>query len=159
MNTKQHQGSFNILLADDDIDDRDLFEKALKEIPIDTHLRTVSNGEELMDYLFENSMNLPDVLFLDLSMPRKTGFECLVEIKEDKKLEDLPVVIFTTSFTQGLELEMILSNTLCSMGAHVYKRKPSGFRELKQTIYDALISIEKIRLTAGDGLLGGVVNR
>ena len=78
-----------ILLAEDDRDDRELFEKALKEIPIATHLRTVSNGEELMDHLLKNLMDLPDVLFLDLSMPRKTGFECLIEIKEDKKLEEI----------------------------------------------------------------------
>jgi CheY-like chemotaxis protein len=152
MSLMEGNAPLKILLADDDKYDRDLFEKALKEIHIDTHLRTVCNGEELMDYLFENSMNLPDVLFLDLSMPRKTGFECLIEIKEDKKLEDLPVVIFTTSFTQSIELELNLSNTLSKMGAHVYIRKPPGFRELKQTIHEALISIEKVRLITREGI-------
>ncbi len=62
------------MLADDDADERFLFEKALKEIPIATRVAPVSNGQELMDYFFKNSMNPPDVLFLDLSMPRKTGY-------------------------------------------------------------------------------------
>ena len=137
-----------ILLAEDDRDDRELFEKALKEIPIATHLRTVSNGEELMDHLLKNSMDLPDVLFLDLSMPRKTGFECLIEIKEDKKLEALDVVIFTTSFTQGLELELKLSNTLSSMGSQNYIRKPAGFEQLKHTLHQELIRVIA-RPTAG----------
>jgi len=65
---------FDIMLADDDADERFLFEKALKEIPIATRVTPVSNGQELMDYFFKNSMNPPDVLFLDLSMPRKTGY-------------------------------------------------------------------------------------
>ncbi len=135
------EAPLKILLADDDRDDRELFEKALKEIPIATHLRTVSNGEELMDHLFKNSMDLPDILFLDLSMPRKTGFECLIEIKEDKKLEALDVVIFTTSFTQGLELELKLSSTLSSMGSQNYIRKPAGFEQLKHTLHQELIRV------------------
>ena len=93
-------------------------------------------------------MDLPDVLFLDLSMPRKTGFECLIEIKEDKKLEALDVVIFTTSFTQGLELELKLSNTLSSMGSQNYIRKPAGFEQLKHTLHQELIRVIA-RPTAG----------
>lgn len=150
MRSTEGNAPLNILLADDDRDDRDLFEKALKEIPIATHLRTVTNGEELMDYLTANSNHLPDVLFLDLSMPRKTGFECLVEIKEDEKLKDLPVVMFTTSFMRGNEFEPKLTNALSNMGAQDYVRKPSGFTELKHVLHQALIRvIEKARLTAG----------
>jgi len=136
---------FNILLADDDTDDCYLFEKALKEIPIATHLTTVSNGEELMDYLLENSINPPDVLFLDLSMPRKTGHECLIEIKANKKLEAIPIIVFTTSIPSNIGVEVKLSNTLMKFGALDYVRKPAGFEQLKHAIRQALISvIEKI---------------
>jgi CheY-like chemotaxis protein len=79
----------HILLADDDIDDRGFFEKALLEIPIACQLTMVQDGEQLMDYLNKHTMELPDVLFLDLSMPRKTGFECLTEIKENLLFSDL----------------------------------------------------------------------
>jgi len=60
-----------ILLADDDIDDCFFFEKALEELQLSTHLTIVHDGQQLMNYLSENSKNLPDVLFLDLNMPRK----------------------------------------------------------------------------------------
>ena len=128
----------NILLADDDIDDRSFFDKALKEIPVASQLKTFNNGEELMEYLVENSGQLPDVLFLDLSMPRKTGFECLAEIKENEKLKALSVIMFTTSFTRGLDLEENLKATLNAMGASDYIRKPSDFNELKQIIEKTL---------------------
>jgi len=131
----------NILLADDDTDDRSFFEKALQEIPFDTHFNTVNNGEQLMVYLAENADNLPDVIFLDLSMPRKTGFECLMEIKEDEKLKDISVVMFSTSFSKGIELEMTLMNTLSTMGALDYIRKPSGFEQLKKVIHESLIKV------------------
>ena len=136
---------FNILLADYDTDDCHLFEKALKEIPIATHLTTVSNGEVLMDYLLKNSTDLPDVLFLDLSMPRKTGYECLIEIKENKKLEAIPLFVFTTSIPSNILAEVKLSNTLVKFGALDYVRKPADFAQLKHVIHQAIIRvIEKV---------------
>ena len=142
----QSEIPIKILLADDDIDDRFFFEKAVKAIPIVTQLITVSNGEELMNYLHTNLMSLPDVLFLDLSMPRKTGFECLLEMNEDENLKDIPVVVFTTSFRRDLEFEQKLSNTLINMGAQSYLPKPSDFEKLKQILQQILIKIlEKTR--------------
>ena len=141
MKINQQPVPLNILLADDDMDDRFFFDKALKEIPIASQLSTVNNGEQLMEYLIENSGQLPDVLFLDLSMPRKTGFECLAEIKENEKLKELTVIMFTTSFTRGFDLEVNLRNTLIRMGAHDYIRKPGVFEELKEVIQQALISL------------------
>ena len=128
----------NILLADDDMDDCSFFERALKEIDIKSRLTIVHDGEELMEYLSKNSDHLPDILFLDLSMPRKTGFECLSEIKEDEKLNDLPVIVFTTSFARGIDFEQSLINTLSRIGAQEYIRKPNDFEELKQIIRKAL---------------------
>ncbi|HXD92333.1 MAG TPA: response regulator [Bacteroidia bacterium] len=145
---KTHETPLNILLADDDPDDRLFFEKALKEIPIHSHLTSVNNGEELMKYLTTNTEHLPDVVFLDLSMPRKTGYECLIEIKEDEKLKSIPVIMFSTSFTHGIGLEESLISTLSKMGAQNYIRKPGDFEKLKQVIQDALTKlIEKENLT------------
>jgi CheY-like chemotaxis protein len=149
MNSKQQPTALNILLADDDKDDRFLFDKALKEIPISTCLTTVHHGEQLMDYLSENSEHLPDVLFLDLNMPRKTGFECLTEIKENKKLKDLPVIMFSTSFTHGINYEQDMINMLLRTGAHHFIRKPSDFAQLKQVIHDALIKVTEKRSPNG----------
>ena len=147
MTVDQNNVPLHILLADDDMDDRTFFDKALSEIPITTKLSTVNNGEQLMDWLFGNADRLPDVLFLDLSMPRKTGFECLAEIKENEKLRSLTVIMLTTSFTRGIDLEDNLISTLSKMGAEAYIRKPIEFSVLKQVIHQTLIKVEeKMRL-------------
>src|ERR1035437_760874 len=106
MKPEQQHAPLSVLLTDDDADDCSFFDKALKEIPIVTHLTTVNDGEQLMKYLSENSEHLPDVLFLDINMPRKNGFECLHDIKENEKLKDLFVVMFTISYPHNLEFEM-----------------------------------------------------
>ena len=106
MKPEQQHAPLNIQLADDDIDDRSFFEKALKEVSISNHLTTVNDGEHLMKYLADNLEQLPNILFLDLNMPRKNGFECLVEIRENEKLKDLSVVIFSTSYPQDKSYEL-----------------------------------------------------
>ena len=145
MNSEQPHTALNILLADDDRDDRAFFEKALLEISIATQLTTVNDGEQLMEYLTENKDQLPDIVFLDLSMPRKTGYECLAEITEDKNFTGLYMVMLTTSFTRGIELEDNLIKTLLNMGAQHYIRKPADFDALKKVIKSILdIFIEKM---------------
>ena len=128
MNVKQ----LNILLADDDMDDCRFFKEALEALPLTTKLTTVNDGEELMTYLLDNTDHLPHVLFLDINMPRKNGFECLSEIKHHDKLKDLPVVMFSTSNAQDK------INILFNTGADVYIRKPSNFAQLVQVIHHAL---------------------
>ena len=141
MEANQQVATINILLADDDMDDRFFFDKALKEIPMASQLITVNNGEQLMEHLTTHAGPLPDILFLDLSMPRKTGFECLSEIKENEKLKGITVIMLTTSFTRGLDLEDNLRKTLIRMGATDYIRKPVAFDELKQIIKQALTNL------------------
>lgn len=128
----------NILLADDDMDDCFFFEKALEELQLSTHLTIVRDGQQLMNYLSENSQNLPDVLFLDLNMPRKNGFECLCEIKEHESLKVIPVVMFSTSYPRDQIYEANMINTLLKIGAHHFIRKPGDFAQLKQVIHQTL---------------------
>jgi len=93
--------NINILLADDDKDDCLLFRDALEELPISTSLTIVHDGEQVIEELTKVGNKLPDVLFLDLNMPRKDGFTSLGEIKRNKGLKDLPVIIFSTSSETG----------------------------------------------------------
>jgi CheY-like chemotaxis protein len=128
----------NILLADDDIDDCYFFKQALDALALSTNLSVVNDGGELMTYLSENMKNLPDVLFLDINMPRKNGLECVSELKQNEKLKNLPVVMFSTSNSWDT------INTLFKSGVHVYIHKPSDFAQLKQVIQHALpIASEK----------------
>ena len=75
------------MLADDDNDDCLFFSEALEKIHLPTNLTTLNNGTQLMVEL-ANTSKLPTVIFLDLNMPRKNGFECLAEIKVNEKLEN-----------------------------------------------------------------------
>lgn len=139
----------NIILAEDDVDDQIFFKKVLYELPYSTKLVTFSNGEELMKYLIANPSDSanPSILFLDLSMPSKTGFECLIEIKENAKLKELQVVMITCSFTKSIDFEQNLINTLTRMGAAAFIRKPDSFKELKnkvETTINRLIEKNKV---------------
>ncbi|MBA3664172.1 MAG: response regulator [Bacteroidetes bacterium] len=140
MNTEK----LHILLADDDKDDRFLFQEALSELPLATELKTVHDGEQLMAYLMDNAQNLPDVLFLDLNMPRKTGFECLSEIKITDELMQLPVIMFSTSYPRDMNYEQDMIKMLYKIGATDYIRKPANFAELKEVIHNSLLKIEEL---------------
>jgi CheY-like chemotaxis protein len=128
---------FRILLADDDEDDCMFFEEALGQLATSATLTTVADGVELMQWLASQTPLLPDVLFLDLNMPRKNGYECLTEIKTNPALAPLPVVILSTS----LHAEMI--ERLYSQGAAHCMGKPTTYSELKTLIGEALTLIEK----------------
>ena len=127
----------NILHADDDVDDCNFFKDALTALPVKTRLKTVNDGDELMCYLSNNTDNLPDVLFLDLNMPRKNGFECLSEIKLNPDLHALRVIIFSTSYEQ----EVV--NLLYINGAQYFMRKPAEFAQLKRIIQQTVALISK----------------
>ena len=122
----------NILLADDDPDDCLFFKEALNGSVVSTHLTIVNDGEHLMEMLMGDINLWPDVLFLDLNMPRKNGFECLSEIKMSSKLKLLPVIVFSTSFEQ----EAV--NLLYQSGAKYFFRKPSEFFQFKKIIQHAI---------------------
>ena len=67
----------NIVLADDDADDRLLFDEAISEIDVKTKLSLFNDGKALMDYLVLPDTVLPEIVFLDLNMPIKNGMQCL----------------------------------------------------------------------------------
>ena len=135
---KQH---YNLLLADDDEDDCAFFQEALDELSIPVSLVVVNDGVQLMDYLASNSSaNLPDMLFLDLNMPRKNGHECLKEIKEIDAFNSLPVIIFSTS----LDTEIV--DLMYQKGATYYIRKPGEFSKLKKVIGNALNVVSENKL-------------
>ena len=118
-----------ILLADDDEDDCLFFQDALKELPFTTLLQTVSNGDQLMQRLHDKQQFLPDLLFLDLNMPRKNGLDCLEKIKQDKDLNGLFTAIYSTS------LQRHIVDKLYEIGAHYYICKPASFSKLKKLIF------------------------
>jgi DNA-binding NtrC family response regulator len=124
---------YNILLADDDDDDCAFFKDALDELVVSADLLIVNDGEQLMNFLSDHPSNqLPDILFLDLNMPRKSGLQCLIEIKAIDKLKHLPVIIFSTSLDIGTV------DLMYEKGAIHYIQKPGDFNKLKKVIENAL---------------------
>ena len=96
-----------VLLADDDPDDREMTRIAFNKVPFPIQLYTVGDGEELLEFLRHTGKYAPPVLsptpgliLLDLNMPRKDGREALMEIKADRALRRIPVVVMTTSTAQ-----------------------------------------------------------
>ena len=140
----------NILLADDDTDDCQFFKDAVTVFIPAANFTAVHDGDELMQLLGNETNKMPDMLFLDLNMPRKNGFECLTAIKQHKKLKTLPVAIFSTSKIQD-EVTAVFKT-----GADVYIRKPRSFEQLVKVIRHALhIGTENI---VANGKLKYVLN-
>lgn len=122
-----------ILMADDDPDDRLLAERALHEYRLKNGIRFVEDGEELMDYLYRRgkysapgAAPVPGLILLDLNMPRKDGREALAEIKRDPVLHKIPVVILTTS---KAEEDIVRAYDL---GVNSYITKPVTFQGLAE---------------------------
>ena len=132
--------NINVLLADDDKADCLLFKEALEELPLSTSLTTVNNGEQLMEAITQKGSKLPDVLFLDLNMPRKNGFASLGLIKRSTELQNLPVIIFSTAS----DFETV--KKVYRDAAHYYISKPADFSQLKKVIYEALTLISQKNL-------------
>jgi CheY-like chemotaxis protein len=98
------KNTVTILLAEDDYDDRYLISEALDESGVETQLYIVENGEDLLDYLKgrgkysdRSEFPLPNMILLDLNMPLMDGREALAEIKKDRDLRRIPIVVLTTS--------------------------------------------------------------
>ncbi|WP_428663214.1 response regulator [Runella sp.] len=125
--------SLNVWLADDDEDDRLLFQDALQEVSENFQLSTSTDCIDLIEILHQKK--LPDVLFLDLNMPQRNGFECLEELKKDPKLKQIPVIIYSTS-SQKEDIRRAYS-----LGAQFYVKKPSSFYQLKG-ILNRLLTID-----------------
>lgn len=135
---QNEQHSLTILLADDDEDDRGFFSDALGEVSPADSLLFVENGIGLMRLLQDSEA--PDILFLDLNMPVKNGYECLAEIRQSEKWKQLPIVIISTS----LQPEAL--DRVYKQGASLYIVKPNDYRHLKGFIEKVLRLHQEDRL-------------
>ncbi len=85
-----------LMVVDDDADDRHFFCNAIKELDPSYVCMQACNGADALEQL-RNTQNLPDYIFLDLNMPMVNGRECLIELKKDERLKNIPVIIYTTT--------------------------------------------------------------
>jgi CheY-like chemotaxis protein len=130
--------SMNILLVDSDKDNCLFFREALIELPISAKLSTMNSGEHLVEYLKMNIQQLPDVLFIDLNLPNKNGFECVTEIKENEKLKHLSIVIYSSTYPKYADYERKLIVMLEHIEGLHYISRPDKLAQLKIDIYQVI---------------------
>lgn len=117
-----------ILLVDDDADDRKYFKEAVQEIDATIEYAEAKDGQQALELLRNMERALPDYIFLDLRMPRYNGRHCLLQIKADARLKNIPVIIYTTS------REVEESEELQALGAVHFISKPSDPEEIYYVI-------------------------
>ena len=127
--------AFTILHVEDDPNDVLLVQRALKKINAPASIHSVSDGDQALAYLggsneFQDRQKypVPQLVLLDLKMPRKSGLEVLGWIRQQASLKRLIVVIFTSS-KHDLDI-----NRAYELGANSYLVKPVGFEALQETI-------------------------
>ena len=123
-----NQVPISILLADDDNDDRYFFSVALEEMVFNSTLKLIPDGVSLMQELNDESKSVPDILFLDMNMPRKSGMECLKEIRSNRRFDTLCIAIYSTFDTED-QIDKILA-----AGANIYFNKPHEMEKIKEMI-------------------------
>ncbi len=112
------------LIVDDDRDDQDLFIEAVHKIDETIRCYSASDCEEALRFLRSGVTLLPDLIFLDLNLPRINGKQCLIELKKDVALRDIAVVIYSTS-SERSDIE-----ETARLGAVHFLTKPNTFGEL-----------------------------
>ena len=114
-----------ILVADDDKDDVEILRSAVNDLKIEADLRVVCDGRELLDLLSGNDIGRPDYLFLDLAMPKLSGFECLNHVRRNCDYDCMKIIILSGSVNVG-EID-----DAYDLGANYFLTKPSDLGALK----------------------------
>lgn len=119
---------FELLLVEDEEADAFLVKKALKESRMLINIHHVLDGIEGLEYLRSSDRPEPNLILLDLNMPRMNGREFLAELKEDEALNHIPVVVLTTSDVEG---DIV---TTYQLGASGFITKPVDFSQFMEAI-------------------------
>jgi len=120
-----------VLLAEDDEDDILMFQEAMAEVELPYELIVAKDGVEVID-LLKGEEESPDIVFMDINMPRKNGFECLTEIREILSESEIPVIFLSTHQNEEL------IKTAKKLGASGYIKKPTSFKKFKTALNDVV---------------------
>jgi chemotaxis family two-component system response regulator Rcp1 len=127
---------FNVLLVEDNPADILLAKEAMKESTTPYSLHVLSDGKQVMSYLLREEKyayaERPDIILLDLNLPRKTGLEVLKEIKENRYLKHIPVIVLTTS-NAAQDIERAYA-----VHANCYITKPIDFEKFSKIVKSIL---------------------
>jgi DNA-binding response OmpR family regulator len=123
-------GPLKVFLIEDDPDDRELLELALQDNEVVYRLDSVNRGDLVVPWM-ESCQNLPDIIIMDLNLPKLHGREVICKVKENPKFKKIPFLVLTTSSSEADRLYCL------EKGADQFMSKPSdheGFKILAETI-------------------------
>ena len=129
-----------VLYAEDDPEDVEVFGEALKEINPSIVFQSVKDGSEVIPFL-ENSVLLPNYIFLDVNMPVVSGRDCIIQLKKSVKYSSIPVVIYTTSNREEDRKDLI------RLGAARYIIKPNTYTEVFSSLKSAMADFQHVSQT------------
>ena len=140
-----------ILLAEDNKNDRELILRALKKNKLTCKIITVKNGEEALEYIFatgkylDSTHRLPKVILLDLKLPKINGIEVLKKVKSDERSRMIPVVIFSSSQEERDRLECY------TLGANSFVVKPIRFEKFLKVVLEIVLYWLSVNMPAYNG--------
>lgn len=124
-----------ILMVDDDPDDRELFCEAVDDIDQNIKCYTVDSAEGAIKFL-STSRVIPDIIFLDINMPGMNGWECLARLKKEHRIQDVPIIMYSTS------REAIDIRKASELGALCLFIKPDRFTIIKDVLSSIVENID-----------------
>lgn len=124
----------NIIIIDDDEDDRDFFCLAVRNIDRKINITCCKSGDEALELLNKDEAFTPDHIFLDMRMPKMDGKQTLIELRKISRLAGVPIIIYSTTKTTMEEMEVKL------IGAQHFLTKPNRFKDLVTSIASYLES-------------------
>jgi CheY-like chemotaxis protein len=122
----------NVLLIDDDHDDHEFFLEAVREIDSSIKCNSMFDSVEALKFLKDEKQPLPDLIVLDTNMPKLNGHQILTELKNDPALKKIPVVMYSTFFSERDNDEFT------KLGAVNYLAKPSKFGDFRNLLNEIL---------------------
>ena len=130
---------YRIFLIDDAEDEAEILPTAITEIDRSTLFNYISNYAEALKLLKQKEMPVPNIIFLDISIPRMNGLDCLQEIKRLNHLKNIPVIIYSNS---GATRDV---NEAMTRGAQVFWKKPNVYLELVKQLKELVHSVFPLR--------------
>lgn len=123
-----------ILVIDDDADDRELFREALHEVYKNARFISANNGYDALELFNRPGYLIPDIIFLDLNMPKVDGRQCLIRLRNIPGLQKVPIIIFST-------LKLVHEvDELKLLGASMCITKPVWYADLRKTLQEVIHS-------------------
>ncbi|MFH6968861.1 response regulator [Flavobacterium johnsoniae] len=130
----------NVVLVDDDQDDREFFADAIASLDIPFTLHSYKNALEVVSEIQSGSFNVPYIMFLDINMPGMSGFELLEMIRNMEQFRSVPVIAIYSTSSDNEDI-----NKSIKLGANGYITKPTSFQNLQSVIVDVTIDNIKNR--------------